>query len=107
MRLQRSGNLYLDQRPRARMRSLEAASSSQDFLNHLAGDIRESIAPAVVEVSQLPVVHAEKMKHRRVQVVNTHTIHDGLVANLIRLAVTRAAFETGAGHPGHEAIGVM
>ena len=60
-----------------------------------------------MEVSELLVIHAEEMKHGRVQIMNARPILHGLVANLIRLAMTRPALDARAGHPSHEAIRVV
>src|SRR5256885_976252 len=65
-------------------------------------NISEPITPAVVEVSQLLVVHTQQVKHGRVKVVDADAVFHGLVADFVRLAVTHTAFDTRARHPGHE-----
>src|SRR5205823_921749 len=68
---------------------------------------REAIAPAVMEIGEFLVIHAEEVKHRCVKIVDADTVCYRLVADFIGLAVTRASFNSGPGHPRHEPIWVM
>jgi len=50
-------------------------------------DIRETIAPGVVEIGQSLVIHAQEVKHGCVKVINAHAVFHGFVADFIRFAV--------------------
>ena len=65
------------------------------------------IAAAVVEVGQSFVVDAQQVQHGGVQVVDGDAVDDGLVADLVGLAVADAALDARAGHPGQEAVRVV
>ena len=79
----------------------------ENLLNDFAGDIGEAIAPAVVEIGELLVIHPEQMKHRRVKVMHAHAICHGLVTDFVCLAVSGPSFDSRAGHPRHEPVRIM
>src|SRR5262245_38605951 len=78
-----------------------AQASDEDFFNDLAGDVRKPVLPAIVEVGQPFMVHAEEVEHGSMQVVHAGAILDGFITDFIGLAITGAAFDSGACHPGH------
>ena len=59
--------------------------SRQDFSEYIAGHIGEAIAASVVEAGQSLVIHAEQMEQGDVEIVYTHTIRFGFVAEVTRL----------------------
>src|SRR6185369_13902238 len=83
------------------------AHSNENLFNDFAGNIGQAILPAVMEISEFLVIHAEEMKHRRVQIVDAHAVLHGLIADFIRLAITRATLDSCARHPRHESIRVV
>ena len=92
---------------RSLRRRVRPTVSGQNLLNDFARHIGEAVTAAVVEVGQPFVIHPEQVEHRGVQVVDADAVHHGLVADLIGLAVARAALDARAGHPGHETVRVM
>src|SRR5262245_14536052 len=86
---------------------LEALVSYQYAVDDLASNVGETVLAAIVEVGQLCVIHAQKVKHRRMKIVDTDAILHGFITNLIRLAITHAAFDASAGHPRHETIWIV
>src|SRR6185437_10781850 len=63
--------------------------------------------PAVVGVGEPPVVEAEGVQQRRVEVVDRHLVLDRLVAELVRLPEDESALEAAAGQPEREAVAVV
>ena len=59
--------------------------SRQDFSEYIASHIGEAIAASVVEAGQSLVIHAEQMEQGDVEIVYTHTIRFGFVAEVTRL----------------------
>ena len=53
------------------------------------------------------VVDAQQMKHRGVQVVDVDHVLDGVVAELVGLAVGDAGLDAAAGQPDGKALDVM
>jgi len=53
------------------------------------------------------VIESELVEDGGVDVVDVGFIDDGVVADLVGLAVADAAFDSTAGHPGGEAMGVV
>src|SRR5258705_10199655 len=81
--------------------------SHKNLVKDFARYIREPIAPPIMEVGQLLVVHTEEVEHRRVQVVDARAVLHGFVTDLVCFAITGAALDAGASEPRHEAIRVV
>src|SRR5262245_23946397 len=85
----------------------DRAGSREDLANQGAGDGGQAEAPAVVSVSKPLVVEAEEVEDGGMEVVDMHAVDGGGVADLVRLAVTRASLDSAAGHPEGEPVGVV
>ena len=69
--------------------------SSQEFLDHFAGHIGQSVIPPGMAVGEFLVVQAHQVQDGGVEVVNVNRLLRGLDdAVLIRCAVGDAAFDT-------------
>src|SRR5205807_2210310 len=90
-----------------RVRHRDAKLSDQDLVDDFSCHISEAVTPPVMEVSQSLVIHAEEVKQSGVEIVDTHRVLHSLVANFVGLAMTRAAFNAGAGQPSHESIRIV
>jgi hypothetical protein len=78
-----------------------------DIPDDVAVIIRQPEIPTVVAVRQLLVIETKQRQDRGVQIVNVHAIDLSAITELIRLAITRAAFYSTAGHPAAETAAVM
>ena len=82
--------------------------SRNDILDHVrflhAGQL---VVQAAVEVRQPAVVQAHQVQDGGVQVADVAAVDDGLVAELVGLAVAGAALDAAAGQPVGEALGVV
>src|SRR5262245_61086872 len=92
----------------APVRGTPASCVLQNLLHDAAWlRVRNAFLLAVVMVQQLRVIEPEQMQQRRVIIIRAHGIHDGLVPELVRLAVSHTALETAAGDPRAESLPVV
>src|SRR5215210_1630673 len=80
---------------------------SDDLMNHIAGEVGETLVPSIVEIGKLQVVHAQEMKNGGVDVARVAAVLDRAVSDLIRGADNGAALNASAGHPDREALRIM
>src|SRR5688500_11357419 len=80
-----------------------SARLGDDALHHLAAHVGEAVVAAAEAVGELRVVHAEKVEHRGVEIVNGDLVLDREVAVLIRGAVGGTALDAASGQPDGEA----
>src|SRR5262249_51790147 len=86
---------------------LHGQPSHQYLTNDLARHIGQAIAPAVMEISKLFVVHTQEVKHGRVEIMDARAVPHGFESNCVRFPMTHTAFDPRAGHPGHESMRVV
>ena len=79
------------------------AALRQYWTNDFTGNVRQSIAAAVVEIRQAFVVQSQQMQHGGVQVVDADWVLRGGIADFVSLSVTYTA----SGHPLQEAVRVV
>src|SRR5438445_7389270 len=82
-------------------------SSRQNLVHHAAAHIGESEVAAGVAVRQLLVVQAEEVQQGRVQVVDVDLVLGGVVPVVVRRPVAEPAFDSAAGQPNGEPLGVV
>ena len=82
-------------------------ASRQNFPHHIPGHIRQSEIPPTIPVSQFRVIHPQRMKHRGVQIMNMNGVLHRLEAELVRIAVSDAAFDAAASQQRREAVAVV
>src|SRR5262249_38008353 len=70
-----------------------------DFLDHFACGIRQPEIPATVLIRELRVIDAKQIQDRGVEIMHVRFLLDGLVPELIRRAVSHAAFNAAPGQP--------
>lgn len=70
-------------------------------------DASKAEVEALEPNSEPLMVEAKLMQNRRVKVVNVDGVLDHAEAELIRLAVTEASFESATGEPHREGVDVM
>src|SRR5215467_11058618 len=73
----------------------------------LSADICQPEIPALEQVSQFLVIEPEQSKSGRVNVIDVEGVLHRLEPNLIGRANHLAAFDTAAGHPHVEAVGIV
>ena len=61
----------------------EVLDSSENLLDHLAADIRQSEIAALEAIGQPGVVEAEQVQDRRLEVVNVHRVFDDVEAEFV------------------------
>lgn len=71
--------------------------SGQNIRHDSSGDIGQTFRAAVVEVSQLFMVHSQQVQNGRMQVVYVNFILDGTQADRVGSAVSHPAANTGPG----------
>src|SRR5579871_360000 len=79
----------------------------EDLRDDLSGNVRQTEIATLEFVSQLPMVDAEEMEDRRVEIVDVHDVRDGSVAQFVGRAVADASFDASARHPHRESLDVM
>src|SRR6266436_1405048 len=78
--------------------------SSDDFGKYTSRElIGDSFLAAFPFEHQVAMVHAEKMKHRGVEVMHAHLVFGGAVSDFIGRTVCGAALDPAACHPDAEA----
>ena len=85
----------------------EPPLSCEQVVNDPAGDVGQPHVAAAMEVSQEPMVEAQKVQDRGVQIVNVDLVLDGRVSEVIGRAVGLAPLDSAAGHPGCETARAM
>ena len=79
----------------------------EEVFDDVAMDIGEAEVTAAVSVGEFLVIEAEKVEHRRVEVVNVDLVFDGLKSEVVGRAVNVPGFDSAARHPGGEAVVVV
>src|SRR5438128_709612 len=82
-------------------------ASGQDWLHHVAEDVRQAIVAAAVAVGKLGVIDAHQVENGGMQIVHMHLVLDGVPAVIVGLAVGHAASDAAAGQPHREAKGMV
>ena len=85
----------------------DSEHSGKQFRNDTSAEIGEAVVASVVTESELFVINAEQVEHRRMQIIHVDPVFDGLVAELIGRAVMHAALHAAAGHPESEAVRIV
>src|SRR5581483_8795896 len=96
--------------------------SGQDVINHVAVDIGQAEAAALIQIGQAFVVDAEQMEHRGLEIVDVDGsgsklafirmkhVASGIgdiIAIIVGAPVSDARFDTAAGHPNAKTTRVM
>src|SRR5439155_1273364 len=82
-------------------------SSGQDRFNHFAVNIGEAAVAAVMAEGELFVIDAEQVQNGGMEVIAVGFSGLGSPRPFVALAVSRTAFDAGAGQPGNECAAVM
>ena len=85
----------------------ERVESREDLPDHLAIDVGEAEIAPLVAPRELLVIKTEEVQDGGVEVVEVDLSGDRTEAECIGLAVHEAAFDSAAGHPGAEALGLV
>ena len=88
-------------------RGSERVGSREDLPHHLAIDVGEAEIAPLVAPRELLVIKTEEVQDGGVEVVEVDLSGDRTEAECIGLAVHEAAFDSAAGHPGAEALGLV
>src|SRR4051794_22774484 len=82
--------------------------SGEQFLDDAGRlDAGQALVEALVPHREALVVEAEQLEDGGVEVADVDGVLDDVVAEVVRLAVDRAALDAAAGHPHGEAARVM
>src|SRR4051794_20917510 len=92
---------------RANMIRLRILASGDDLFHDVAVDVGQAEVAAGVAVGEALVIEAEQMQDRRVQVVYTRRLFDGLESEIVGRPVNRAAANSTAGQPDAEPVMVV
>src|SRR5690349_472335 len=76
--------------------------SSEDGIDHVAIDIRETIIAAVVTIREPRVVETHEVQDGGVQVVDVNFVLNSVPAEVVGRAMHHAAFHAAARHPHGE-----
>jgi hypothetical protein len=76
-------------------------------MNDMACNVGQSKVATAVAKSEFFVIESEEMQESGVQIINVHTIFDGLVAEVIGSTVMKSSFYPSACHPDGEGMGVV
>ena len=86
----------------------DARALRKDLLYHAGWfNARQLLIKTLILIGEAPVLHAEQMQQRRLEVAHMNGVFDNVIAELIRLAVHQAALDAATGQPQAEATGVM
>ena len=81
--------------------------SHEDFADDFAVDVGESVIAAEVASGEFEVIDAEQVEQGGVEIVDVDSTGHDAVAEVIGFAVGEAGFDSAAGHPGAEALGLV
>ena len=73
--------------------------SREHFVNNLAMHVGQTEVSSGVAIRETFVVKAQQMQDRCVQVVNVHSVLNGLETEFVRGAVHHSAADAAARHP--------
>src|SRR5438093_877970 len=78
----------------ATLRATKGATTSERRRRACDGRFGRSFIPPSVCVREAGVIEAKRVQERRLQVGNAHTIHGGLVSEIVCLSMDKAALES-------------
>lgn len=81
--------------------------SQQNLIENLSRHVGQTKATAVVLISESLVLETEQVENRGVDVIDMNLVDGGRIAYFIRLTVADASFDSSAGHPEREAVGIV
>ena len=84
-----------------------ARGLGHNVLHNPSRDIRQPKVTPVVAKRQSLVVKSHEMQDRSVQVVDTNSVLDGLVAQFVRRSVARARFRAAPGQPSRKGMRIV
>src|SRR6056297_1990943 len=87
--------------------SAQQLASGEDLLDDAAIDIGQAEIASGVSIGQPPMIEAEQVEDRRVQVVNVHFIDRCLEPEIVGLAIADPTANAAPGHPHRKAMMVM
>lgn len=70
-------------------------------------DAGQALVEALEGVDELLVIESDGVKKGGVEVADADFVYGGLVADFVRFAVPCSAFDSAAGHPQRECVGVV
>ncbi len=73
--------------------------SRDDVFDHVSKDICQSEVPSAGKVGEIFVVQAHQVQHRGPEIIDGGDLVHGVIAEIVRCAVDRAAFHTAARQP--------
>ncbi len=76
-------------------------------MNDVTMNVGEAAVDAVLADRELLVIDSHEVEDSGVDVVDVGFIDDGVVADLVGFTIADAAFDSAAGHPGGEAMGLV
>ena len=68
-------------------------------MNHIAVHISQPMIASLVSIGELFVINTQTMKNGGMQIVNLHSIFDGLITELIGGTVDDPGLDSSSGHP--------
>ena len=82
---------------------LAGCDSRQDLAHDTRGKlVGQALVPAIMGIDQAAVIHSDQVEDGCVQVMYTHAVLHGLVANLVRGSMHGTALDAGARQPDCE-----
>src|SRR5262249_32270706 len=84
-----------------------AAELGQCALDQYAAHICQSLVATLVEERQLRVIEPHQVQNSRVKIRDVIALFNRLEAKLVSRPNSLAAFDTGAGEPHAEAVGIV
>ena len=76
-------------------------------MNHVSVDVRQAEFSPPELVDQTPMVDAEQVQHRRVEIMNVDDVLLGVVTELVRSTVRETSPDAAARHPHGESLDVV
>jgi len=60
-----------------------------------------------MSIGEFGVIEPEEMEHGRVEVMDSASIFDGVVAEFVSASISKTSFDAASGHPHGESIRMM
>src|SRR5438128_11199862 len=89
------------------LRFVRDTSSREDLRDDLAMDVGETPVGATVAERQFPMIDAQQVQHRRMEIIGCCRTLGGLPGPLVAFAPGHAAFHAASGHPADEGPAIV